>query len=276
MEMQTNQFFEEPILPFFTFTDEEKFNFWDEDYKLLFNKEIEEKSEIESPQEFLDYLDKNVKQEINLTESAQLSTSFNYKPPEVNLIYRGQKHNFDRGVNSERKDVLWKNLLRALRRYLWGLFKSEFDTSEFTRVDRKRIYNKSVWKFVDLHLWKCPSVEMLSSPSDEVPSCPEELRFLHICHIVSSIMTEELIFKQKFDKGNRLRAISRKWFVTFTKKDYHAFFRYPNMDKFFEVLLNSGMAKDLVQAYPKFKELEGNYFSLIESLVDYNRNPFLS
>jgi hypothetical protein len=142
MEMQDRKFSEDSHFPFFKFTNEEKFNFWEEDYKLLSSKEDE--SDFESPQEFLKYLDTNLKAEINLTESDQLSTFINFKYPEISLKYRGQKHNFDRGANAERKDILCKNLLRALRRYLWELFQKENNISTFSRNDPLRTFNKAV------------------------------------------------------------------------------------------------------------------------------------
>jgi hypothetical protein len=142
MEMQDSTFSEDPIFPFFKFTNEEKFSFWEEDYKLLSSKEDE--SDFESPQEFLKYLDTNLNPEINLKESDQLSLFINFKHPEINLNYRGQKHNFDKGANAERKDILCKNLLRALRRYLWELFKKEYDISTFSRIDPLRTFNKAV------------------------------------------------------------------------------------------------------------------------------------
>ena len=36
---------------------------------------------------------------------------------------------FTKGVNAERRDVLYKSLIRATRRYLWTMFEKEFDTS---------------------------------------------------------------------------------------------------------------------------------------------------
>ena len=55
-----------------------------------------------------------------------VDTSENNQPllevEEINLAYRGHKHMYPKGKYSERRDVLYKNLIRATRRYSYLIF----------------------------------------------------------------------------------------------------------------------------------------------------------
>ena len=63
---------------------------------------------------------------------------------EVNLSYRGNKHRFGKGKNAERRDVLYKNFIRATRRYLWSMFEKEFDTSLMPIYKPSEVFKKNV------------------------------------------------------------------------------------------------------------------------------------
>lgn len=49
--------------------------------------------------------------------------------PLINLSYRGQKHDFMIGKYAARHDVLYKTLLRTMRRFLWELYTQRFRDS---------------------------------------------------------------------------------------------------------------------------------------------------
>lgn len=54
-------------------------------------------------------------------------------PLEVNLRYKGQKNTFEKGKFAERRDVLYKTLLRSTRRYLLEAFSNEFKSSKSSK-----------------------------------------------------------------------------------------------------------------------------------------------
>ena len=108
-------------------------------------------------EEFLRYLDSNFKSEINLLDDEFELFKFS-KPSEVlksvdlgivgvNLSYREQKNMFTKGVNAERRDVLYKSFIRATRRYLWTMFGNEFDISLIPLRKPSEIYKKNVRTF---------------------------------------------------------------------------------------------------------------------------------
>ena len=55
------------------------------------------------------------------SKSSEVLKSADLGIEKVDLTYKGQKHKFTKGVNAERRDVLYKSLIRATRRYLWKI-----------------------------------------------------------------------------------------------------------------------------------------------------------
>ena len=86
------------------------------------------------PDNFLEFLNKHFKPEINLTPNIEdiKSLQNNLKEPtysdnnEINLNYKGHKNMWEKGKNAERRDVVYKTFIRSVRRYLWSLFSSKF------------------------------------------------------------------------------------------------------------------------------------------------------
>ena len=115
------------------------------------------------------YLDTTFKSEIDLAEEEKkqnLISKFAGGPKRedmvvknVNLAYKGQKNMFKRGKNAERYDVLNKNFIRAVRRYLWELFKKEFGTSLFPNKSSE-LYRQYVVKFYDKYFKQYGSIEI--------------------------------------------------------------------------------------------------------------------
>ena len=62
---------------------------------------------------------------------------------EVNLAYRGHKHMYPKGKNAERRDVLYKNFIRATRRYSnqsIEILLQIFNQNHFSYFDNSNLY----------------------------------------------------------------------------------------------------------------------------------------
>ena len=108
-------------------------------------------------EEFIKYLDSEFKSEINLLNDD--NTLFVASKPldapksedslntSVKLDFRGHKNMFPKGKNAERRDVLYKNFIRATRRYLWEMFEKDFDVSLMPIGKPSDLYQQNVEKF---------------------------------------------------------------------------------------------------------------------------------
>jgi hypothetical protein len=104
----------------------------------------------ETPQDFIEYLDNYFKPEIDLSEKKLFETApIETKASKINIFYRGQKNNFVKGKNAERKDVIHKTLLRGIRRFLWEKFTNEYDLSIISKVNSATEYRKSLRSFIE-------------------------------------------------------------------------------------------------------------------------------
>ena len=95
-------------------------------------------------EEFFRYLDSDFKLEIDLYEDVTpklfAGDKFNdsiakydeVSVNKVNLAYQGHKDANHKGLYSERRDILCKNFIRAIRRYLWELFTKEYDITSYS------------------------------------------------------------------------------------------------------------------------------------------------
>lgn len=104
----------------------------------------------ETPQDFIDYLDNYFKPEIDLSEPLPFETApVVEKELKVNIFYRGQKNNFIKGKNAERKDVIHKTLLRGFRRFLWEKFSKNYNLSNIKKNNSSSEYKENLFSFIE-------------------------------------------------------------------------------------------------------------------------------
>ena len=106
-------------------------------FELDVEREIQEREEncesskyFETPQLFLEYLDKHFQPEINLDEIEEQIFGFKDINSQIKLNYKGHKHMNEKGKNAERRDVAYKTFIRSIRRYLWELFSKKYEVSK--------------------------------------------------------------------------------------------------------------------------------------------------
>ena len=110
------------------------------------------------------------KDQIKDLEKVSLSPKETQESPkkgdEVNLNYKGNKHYRGKGTNAERIDILYKNFLRSIRRYLWHMFTSEYDIKQIKGWKQSReAYIKYLKEFYEKHFQKC--FHQIYNPSEK-------------------------------------------------------------------------------------------------------------
>ena len=197
-------------------------------------------------EEFLRYLDSNFNPEINLwddgfelfkfSKSTEVLKSADLGVEKVNLTYKGQKHMSTKGVNSERRDVLYKSLMRATRRYLWNLFENEFDISQMPVNKPSEIYKQNVRSLYEKFFFR-------SFANDEIISNEEKEE--DICFVIATILSNKYSFPNKTYKHRRFIAQFENVNHKFSKSAYEKFFRINNISNVFEMFLKSGINESL-------------------------------
>ena len=216
------------------------------------------------------YLDTTFKSEINLAEEEkkQILISKSAGGPKredmvvenVNLAYRGQKNMFKRGKYAERYDVLSKNFVRGVRRYLWELFEKEFDTSLLPNKSSE-LYKQYVVKFYDKYFKQYGSREIT-----------ESIKWGNIYFILGLLLSNKYSFPNKSDKQRKLVTLFETVCNKYSKSDYHRFFRSENIWEMFLILLKSGFTDKMIEVYPNLSELKDSYLVVAKDIAYFKNN----
>ena len=221
------------------------------------------------------FFDSNINQEVNLlTDSNEKLHSVapfknmekaNRENWEVNLSYKGNKHRFGKGKNAERRDVLYKNFIRATRRYLWSLFEKEFDTSLMPIYKPSELFKQNVKSFYEKYFKQFADNEITSNEESE-----NEIWF-----IISTILTNKYSFPYKTDKDRKFMAQFESINQKFTKLSYERFLILSNISEVFDIFIKSGVVNQIIDAYPKLSESRDSYLKTAKSIVDFKTTKTL-
>lgn len=111
-------------------------------------------------EQFLRFLNNEFVPEIDLSPNPKDVISFTPSIPEDEVaisvgVSSHSQISIVKGVFSERRDVVYKTLLRNTRRYLFGMFQSEFPDVKLSTITRGcPIFGICVRKFYNTHFLK--------------------------------------------------------------------------------------------------------------------------
>lgn len=176
----------------------------------------------------------------------------------VNLKYKGQKNGLHKGALSERKDVVYKTLMRGLRRYLWEDFVHvECVGLTITKISSKD-YKDLITKFYNRHF------RAYQDSSDEV-----------YISLLSKFITNSLNLPNKTNNSMALSNLFKEVFKNFSLSVYSRFFSTKNVPEFFSLLIRSGVVDHVIQLYPKMRDSAETYKKAAETLANYSQTQIL-
>ena len=221
------------------------------------------------------FLDQSFKPEIKLNEdedrlfvcnSSGTPKNDNTFAEEVNLAYRGQKHLQPKGMHSERKDVLYKSLIRAVRRYLWSMFEKEFDISKIPLPKPSELYKQFVKRFYQKHLqeYACQSIK---------ESCDKEDS---IWFVLGVVLSKIYTFPNKTNKWRYLIKIFESVHHSFSIINFKKLMKIEYVSELFKIISDSGIIEKTIVAYPKLSALKDSYLRVSKSIIEFNDKTELS
>ena len=153
-------------------------------------------------EEFSRYLDSDFKPEIDLSEDITpklfAGDKFNdsivkcneVSVNKVNLAYQGHKDANYKGLYSERRDILCKNLIRAIRRYLWELFIKEYDITSYSSKKASELFKQNVSEFYEKNF-----KQYAFNEKEVINESHEEIIF-----VIGILLTKKWIFPTLWNK----------------------------------------------------------------------------
>ena len=176
---------------------------------------------------------------------------------EVNLSYRGQKNNIEKGKFAERSDVILKTLLRTMRRFLWQIFKAENEDKNFIKKSSSE-FNSAIVEFYKKHL---------EPFSDAVQGYNKAMEGRMVFYM-SALMTNHYIYKSNESNDcKRVLSLMKKIMKTFSNSSYCRLFKIQNFKNVILLIKTSGLASQMIEAYPKLKQSQEAYENAIEFIM---------
>lgn len=167
---------------------------------------------------------------------------------------------------SGRRDVVYKNLVRNTRKYLWELFcKSQ------TKETMKKL-NKKCRKFetyVDgLYMDNFQkNVQKIFSPGSDDEKLFKE--------VLAVFMTHKHSTSNKSVAAKRVTELVNKTMRIYWSREYFRLFNSPGVPAFFKILKETGIFDQMILSNPNLNSNKDRYLDAVDSVINFEVNPNL-
>ena len=175
---------------------------------------------------------------------------------DLKLNYKGNKNHKEKNKYSEVPEVLKKNLIRSLRRYITELYFSEYGdvrkASKFVQARKARVQ-----MLYEKH-FKSQTCSALSLSDDEE---------LGVLHVLSMLTPEAISFRNDTKNYRNIKYNLNKLIKTFSKRIYRLVI---NVDGFKQLLIlvkQSGHLVKIIEAYPILAKSKEAYEQAMENMI---------
>ena len=178
----------------------------------------------------------------------------------VNLKYKGNKNYKEKGMFSECPEVLKKNLLRSIRRYLseqYVSFKSKLKSFMGSRHVSKRNY---IIEFYN---------ENIKSQSFSAKNVSQNEE-LGIFHILGILFQENIVFRNDTVQHRTLKKNMNKLLKTFSRKLFDSISSMSEFKKLILILKEAGVIAQIIEAYPTLSKSKEAYEITIQEIIQAN------
>ena len=171
-----------------------------------------------------------------------------------------------KAVHAERKDVIYKSLLRNVKRFLWKKFLSEAGPIKFSK--RKRgwnLFKEKVGIFYEKH-FKEHFQESLKS--DEIT---EDL----IKEVLGCFLNLYIITPERSQTTKLYTRPLRKAMKSFSPFVYSELFEFRWIQYFFQLLKSWGIIEEILESCVNLKMWKDSYERAVESIISYQSHKTL-
>ena len=186
-----------------------------------------------------------------------------YSSPTENVTvkqkYKGNRIDSSKGVHSERRDILHKNLIRSIRRYLWTQFQSEHDVSKFGSRKHSDIYEQWAKSFYQRFLKSKTIVgEELSEEQDQ-----------KACFIFSIVMSTNFYFSKMNSQQIKLASLFKTILKSYSVRNYHKFILLPEVKTIMRMLYESKIIGQIIKEYSCLSKSSETYTQAFLDLLSF-------
>ena len=178
----------------------------------------------------------------------------------VNLNYQGHKNWKDKGRYSECPEVLNKNIMRSIKRYLKEQYKSQklsIESSPKSLLTNKR---NSIIRFYNERIKKHSRIAQTIDEKDECG----------VLHMIATLLQENVAFRNDTSKHRGLKNSMASLIKTYTRKLFELISNMPDFRMLMLILKEAGVLAQMIESYPTLARSKEVYELKIDELIKVN------
>ena len=185
-------------------------------------------------------------------------TNIEEKDAEQN--YRGKRKNIKAGPNSKRFDVVYKTLLRSLRRFLWQKFLQHQSMS----YQNEGILTPNVFKDTFEQFYQSNLSKAIAAFSNLSAEQEHSLKYA-----LSILMTNRFYIKRESYIQRNLSNILSCCLKGFTAQKYKSLFRNEGFSLLFQAIVKTNIIDDMIETYEHLKISREAYHEAVKKIAEY-------
>lgn len=187
-----------------------------------------------------------------------------FKTVYINSMYRGKRKTATKGTNAERYDVVYKTLLRSLRRYLWNIFTATYFIDE-KKKNKPKNYNDCLISFYDNVL----------KPEDGQEADISDKQKKMIIYTLNSLMCTKFRIKRDSCIQRNLSSTLNSCLKDFSTQKYRNLFRNEGVRLLFLLIQNRGIIDKMLLTYSHLDTSRENYYKAVKKIANFSKDEIL-
>ena len=178
----------------------------------------------------------------------------------ISINYKGNKNNRGKGKYSEIPEVLNKNFIRSLRRYLTQQFNTVCIESPYKshRMNKRSMISSFYNEHLKNHSQSAQSVN--------------ENEELGIMHILAVLLQENVNFRNDTKRYRTLKRNMNKVIRVYSRKLYAPIVLMSEFKKFILIWKEAGLLAEMIEAYPTLAKSKDAYEVMIDNIITTNNH----
>ncbi|CAI2378615.1 unnamed protein product [Moneuplotes crassus] len=216
---------------------------------------------IETPNKTFDHKDIDLVASKEDKQAENHEASFTYKDSTLKTNSRDKPF---KAQFADRRDVIYKTLIRSVRRFLWDDFSSTLPDVTFSNMTRGcSVFEDFLKRFYQEQF--CVGNIHSQKGSNE---------FAHL-QLLSVFMTQYYLIPKRSATSKKIAQALKQIVKKFSPKLYIKFFNLEGVSDFFKLLKSSNYIYKVIDAYPNMKKCEDQYIKAVDSIINFSRDPTL-
>jgi len=180
--------------------------------------------------------------------------------------YRGKRKNIGNGTNSQRFDVVYKTLLRSLRRHLWNVF---INDHQIYQNERKISSEKYIENFEEFYFSYFKSQTKLAN---ELTQEQEHM----VKYALSLLMTTDYHIKRKDFIQRNLSNTINSCLRGFSTQKYKILFKNQGVSLLFGLIKETNIIDKMIEVYSHLEKTQDSYMKAVDRIINYRNDSILT